>query len=198
MDAVNSKEELFSKRVDESRNILVESKGELCSNRVVDSRNTILPPKPSHLDIGSVQTKGEKIRQNVFGFGKRILVFTFSHVGLVCVVIGYSIFGAVIFQALESPNEIQNRVIINEIRNATKYKLWQTTKDLNIFSKVNWTQSADSILRDFQKKIYEATIDLGWDGINSEAEEDLHWSFEGALLYSVTVITTIGKMVYTS
>ena len=104
MDAVNSKEELFSKRVDESRNtILVESKGELCSNRIVDSRNTILPPKPSHLDIGSVKTKGEKIRQNVFGFGKRILVFTFSHVGLVCVVIGYSIFGAVIFQALESP-----------------------------------------------------------------------------------------------
>lgn len=31
----------------------------------------------------------------------------------------------------------------------------------------------------------------GWDG--SEGEDDIQWTFAGALFYSIVVITTIGK-----
>ena len=34
----------------------------------------------------------------------------------------------------------------------------------------------------------------GWDGSDTTDETDLQWSFAGALLYAVTVITTIGKL----
>jgi len=34
--------------------------------------------------------------------------------------------------------------------------------------------------------------DLGWDGNDDVTESELQWSFAGALLYAVTVITTIG------
>ena len=33
---------------------------------------------------------------------------------------------------------------------------------------------------------------IGWDG--SESEDTVTWSFSGGLFYSITVITTIGKI----
>jgi hypothetical protein len=125
---------------------------------------------------------------------KRFLVFLFSHVGLTCLVVCYSIFGAFIFQKLEQWNEKESRVITSKLRNDTLGKLWNLTKYNNILRKPNWTDQAETVLRSFEKEIYIATKQLGWDGISNEAVGELQWSFTGSLLYSVTVITTIGTV----
>ncbi|KAE8749252.1 hypothetical protein FOCC_FOCC003959 [Frankliniella occidentalis] len=56
----------------------------------------------------------------------------------------------------------------------------------------NWTQQAQEQLRRFETRVVEATKVEGYDGKDPQ-DQDRQWSFSGALLYSVTVITTIVK-----
>ena len=46
------------------------------------------------------------------------------------------------------------------------------------------------VLTEFQTKVTEAVKEHGWDGKDGT---DVQWSYAGALLYAVTVITTIGE-----
>lgn len=125
---------------------------------------------------------------------KKFLVFLFSHVGLTCLVVAYSIFGAIIFQSLEQGHERESRMVTAKLRHDMLTNLWNVTKAFNVLIEEKWTISAEKILRNFEQDIYVATKELGWDGISDEAVSELHWSFTGSLLYSVTVITTIGKL----
>ena len=56
---------------------------------------------------------------------------------------------------------------------------------------VNWTREAGKILKKFETDIIDKTKNDGYNGNEDLAE--VQWNFAGALLYSVTVITTIGK-----
>jgi hypothetical protein len=55
----------------------------------------------------------------------------------------------------------------------------------------NWTHLAHEQLRKFETNVVAATKVEGYDG-KELLDADRQWSFSGALLYSVTVITTIG------
>lgn len=65
------------------------------------------------------------------------------------------------------------------------------TQELNILYEKNWTALADKIMKEFQNEIVTAVKEKGWDG-RDEYNDDVKWSFSGSLLYSITVITTIG------
>jgi len=56
----------------------------------------------------------------------------------------------------------------------------------------NFTTRVEDILRSFQYEVRAAVKDQGWDGNDDTDEAQLQWSFAGALLYAVTVTTTIG------
>ncbi|XP_059154862.1 uncharacterized protein LOC131940243 [Physella acuta] len=99
--------------------------------------------------------------------------------------------GGFLFNYLESFDELRERVGVTRTRNECVGKLWNMTKELNILYERNWTAMADEILRDFQNSLYFAVKEKGWDG-RDESNEEMQWSFSGSLLYSVTVITTIG------
>lgn len=60
----------------------------------------------------------------------------------------------------------------------------------NVFSERIWKAKVKAILENYQKKMVTA-IKNGYDG----AEENKRWSFAGAFLYSLTVITTIGEFI---
>jgi hypothetical protein len=56
---------------------------------------------------------------------------------------------------------------------------------------------AEELFRKFAEEVYKATKNKGWDGIideDSNKHEELQWSFAGSMLFSVTVITTIGGL----
>jgi hypothetical protein len=58
--------------------------------------------------------------------------------------------------------------------------------------RLNFTAKVGEIFKSFQVVIRQAVKDQGWDGNDSTDLSQLQWSFAGALLYAVTVITTIG------
>ncbi|BFZ04537.1 hypothetical protein BsWGS_07576 [Bradybaena similaris] len=123
---------------------------------------------------------------------KSVLIhFVFSHVGLTSLVIGYIVMGGVIFQYLEGKSEIVERATITKKRNATVTRVWLMTVDLNVLEQGNWSSAVEQILKDFQDELVVAVRKRGWDG-RDEFNKDISWSFFGAMLYCVTVITTIG------
>jgi len=67
----------------------------------------------------------------------------------------------------------------------------------------NWSEEAEKLLRNYTMEVFEATKSEGWDGhivqqTNGTADTDVksQWSFAGSLLFSITVITTIGALFY--
>lgn len=92
---------------------------------------------------------------------------------------------------LEAPYEKTARNTVTKLRNDYVKALWNLTHDLNLLHPQNWSIEAEELLQGFQNMIYLATKEKGWDGKDGNA--DSQWSFAGALLYSITVITTIGK-----
>lgn len=138
-------------------------------------------------DVGeNTLSTGEKCRE----FARSFVAFIFSKVGLIVLVVGYAIGGALLFQAVEGPHEDKefhfNKV--QSFRNNTLDELWQITTQLNIFSKDTWSNRVDDRIKRFQASLIEQIRDNGYDGSLSP-----QWTFSGSFLFALTVITTIGE-----
>jgi len=60
----------------------------------------------------------------------------------------------------------------------------------------NFTRAVRLIVAEFQRRVVEEVKLNGWDGRDVDDADDspkLQWCFAGALLYAVTVVTTIGE-----
>ncbi|CAN7986921.1 potassium channel subfamily K member 4 [Ixodes scapularis] len=121
---------------------------------------------------------------------RRFTAFLFSHVGLCALVVGYSILGAFAFRALEAPYEVEKASQVILMREQTVRRLWEITDRFNVLYRENWTAAVSSEILDFQGRLIAAVKD-GYDG--KEIGTGQQWSFSGAFLYSLTVITTIGE-----
>ena len=124
---------------------------------------------------------------------KRFITFLFSHVGLTCVVVGYTILGGLIFKEIELPEEKLTRQRVIETKAAYSEIItefyYNADKD-KILEKGFWNREMNKLLRDYEKEIFKYTKEKDWDG-QFEGQQ-YQWSFAESLLYSVTVITTIG------
>ncbi|KAG8196585.1 hypothetical protein JTE90_014146 [Oedothorax gibbosus] len=119
----------------------------------------------------------------------RFAAFLFSHVGLCALVVGYSVAGAFAFRALEAPFEEKKASQVSNLRLDTVKRLWEITDKLNVLYKDNWTELVEAEVRRFQRDLVVA-VKEGYDGKEGRGQQ---WSFSGAFLYSLTVITTIGE-----
>lgn len=124
---------------------------------------------------------------------RNFVAFMFSNVGIIGLVIGYTIAGSFIFPILEKgcPIEVQ----LNAVGNRTLFarKLWNLTMDLNFNVKLrekDYRSAVDKELMQFQKIVVNLTR-KGFDG-RDDVDGTKSWSFAGAFLFSLTVITTIG------
>lgn len=104
----------------------------------------------------------------------------------------YAIGGAFLFQSIELPHESPVRASslnqVNQYRNKTLDDLWMITSSLNIFDKKAFHDGIEKRVRGFQSRLVAKIRDEGYDGTLSS-----QWSFSGSFLFSLTVITTIGK-----
>lgn len=118
---------------------------------------------------------------------RSLIAFLFSNVGIVCLVVGYTIAGAFLFAHIEgrTRSNIANDEVI-KLRNLTAATLWELTSKENVFSEKLWKAKVRDILENYQKRVVSAAKS-GYNGV-----EENKWTFAGAFLYSLTVITTIG------
>lgn len=136
-------------------------------------------------------------RQQALTCCKKIAAFLFSHIGLAGMVVAYSIMGGFLFKALEAPYESQEKFAILNLKRKQIESIWKMAVSLTVdtMDKTNFTEEVGRIFLRFQKEVTVAVKDKGWDGKDTTDESSLQWSFAGALLYAVTVITTIGEFI---
>ncbi|XP_064461185.1 two pore potassium channel protein sup-9-like [Ornithodoros turicata] len=124
-------------------------------------------------------------------YARIFLTHLISQVGLCLLVIAYALVGAVIFKAIESREEVRQRHQVSQLRRQCLREMWAITESLNVFYDEEWIDRVGVKLKEFEDKVVHAVRSDGYDG-KDVSEASLQWSFSGALLYSITVITTIG------
>ncbi|XP_030379176.1 potassium channel subfamily K member 15 [Scaptodrosophila lebanonensis] len=120
---------------------------------------------------------------------RQFTAFMFSNVGIILLVIFYTIGGAFIFQAIEIfENERQKTVKPVRIRNETSdclARIWElTAENISFFDRNAYRQRVNEALLIYQRSVVKKQLD--------GPDVDHQWSFSGSFLYSLTVITTIG------
>lgn len=86
----------------------------------------------------------------------------------------------------------------NLVESTTKFmqqKIKETVLSFGrtITEKRSESKTFDAMLQTFQMETYDLVNKEGWAGVDTEEGGDGKWTLAGGLLYSVTVITTIGK-----
>ena len=159
-------------------------------------RMTIAISRRLKLDSAAVRR-----RCDPYEVSRKMLGFLASTVGLTCLLVGYTALGGWLFVRLEGKNAGRIQSSMRTTRSQYIEKLWVMTEKLNVLHHDNWTQEAECILDAYAEQVYMATKRLGWDGTNKDEDEGKtgaddeiseQWSYAGALLFSITVITTIG------
>jgi hypothetical protein len=121
---------------------------------------------------------------------QKFWAFLFSHIGLSGLVVGYSIMGGFLFQALEAPNEKMLMTDMLALRNDTVEDITEKASELANQRDV-LRKSVLELIKSYEKELIKSVKDKGWDGKSNL--EETKWTYAGALLFAVTVITTIGK-----
>ena len=152
-----------------------------------------VPVSPTHMTIQlpTQEDVTENRREKCASCCKRFIAFLFSTVGLSTLMVAYTIMGGFIFSKLEGDREEDLKSGMAARRQWHVQRLWNVTIAMNVFYKENWTAAADALFVNYSKNVYVAATEQGWDG--KADGTDQQWTFTGALLYSVTVITTIGE-----
>ena len=103
--------------------------------------------------------------------------------------------GGWLFQALEAGNEENMRRSMSLELNSTLYKLWDEILRVNSYpfvdKKGNFTQYASQELEKFETTVIRQ-VQQGFDG-RTRPDADPDWNYFGAILYAVTLVSTIGK-----
>uniref|UniRef100_T1IJ90 Potassium channel domain-containing protein n=1 Tax=Strigamia maritima TaxID=126957 RepID=T1IJ90_STRMM len=113
--------------------------------------------------------------------------FCLSHIGLCGLVVGYSIGGGFMFQALEKDREqlVKKNVTLLVDKFVEELRLY--TENLTMLQKEDWEVGADEIMKNFQSSISKYVQKEGYTG-----QDGTQWSTAEAILYAIIVITTIG------
>jgi len=129
----------------------------------------------------------KQVLQSIRDGCRLFVAWVFSNVGICVLVVGYLLLGAIMFQEIERNDKLVTSSVV-KTRQTTVGQLWNVTEKYNLLHPKNWTAEVDLIIKEYQNEIVNAESQ-GFDGNDIPVEL---WNFSGALLYSITVITTIG------
>ncbi|KAH3876714.1 TWiK family of potassium channels protein 18-like [Dreissena polymorpha] len=203
-DVIDSKTEAIDALVDYSTVAIATARPE----EGLDEYGSIKPPRPVKRHVVYHRRKEITCRAQTAVCIKRFCVYMLSYVGLTCIVVAYSILGGFVFVQLESSNEERVNKVALDIQNNFTSALELAFREMlaqqfNITNERAQASIADFIrqrLKAFQLRTYELVNKEGWSGGDDYGEVESNnttvhnnkWTIAGGLLYSVTVITTIG------
>ncbi|KAH8320026.1 hypothetical protein KR074_011430 [Drosophila pseudoananassae] len=121
---------------------------------------------------------------------RHFTAFMFSNVGIILLVTFYTIGGAFIFQAIEIFEyerlklEKPHRFIARNFSGEALTRIWDlTSENISFFDRRVYRRRVNDVLLEYQRAIVKKQL---------KGPDVEQWSFSGAFLYSLTVITTIG------
>ncbi|CAO1441982.1 unnamed protein product [Diamesa serratosioi] len=118
---------------------------------------------------------------------RKFTAFMFSNVGIIFLVVLYTIAGSFMFMAIEGNVAMERKANAEKTRNDTATRLWDISCCThNVFNQTFFMEAVEEEIKNYQKTVVERQR----KGIIEDGEQQ--WSFSGAFLYSLTVITTIG------
>ena len=110
-------------------------------------------------------------------------------VGVCGLVVAYNIMGAFAFRAIEGKHgDASPEDAALHLREDAVKKLWNITAKFNILEQTQWRQEVTGALEDFQDHVVPLVKAKGYRGVYPRQA----WSFSAALMYSLSVYTTIG------
>ncbi len=118
------------------------------------------------------------------------VTFVVSRVGLVALVVGYCLIGAVTFERLERLNELRVKDGISDIRAEVAEDIWRLTNEAEVLKAEDWMSAVNRRMKRFEHELIGAMRVDGWNGF--ESHDKTQWTFTGSLFYSIVCITTIG------
>ena len=123
---------------------------------------------------------------------RKLIAFLFTQVGVCALVVAYNIVGAFAFHAIEGvagdPTPENNA---REILNASIISMWNVTNKLNVLHPEQWRAHVSATLKKYQSTLVHLIKHRGYRGIDPLVA----WSPPAALMYSLSVYTTIGKLI---
>ncbi|KAK9880630.1 hypothetical protein WA026_011871 [Henosepilachna vigintioctopunctata] len=120
---------------------------------------------------------------------RHFVAFLFSNLGIIGLVIGYTMGGALIFRSIEKDYHLQVKTDVVNAKMKTISEIWNFTIFMNPFLEEEYKDMLEDQLMNFQTSIVRS-VRKGYDGSRLSYSEQ--WSIAGAFLYSLTLITTIG------
>ncbi|GBM18678.1 hypothetical protein AVEN_164792-1 [Araneus ventricosus] len=104
--------------------------------------------------------------------------------------LGYMIVGALLFKSLEAPYETFQKSVVKKYREDCLKDLWIITDSMNVLYEQNWTHLVEMRLKEFENEIAEA-VENGIYSRNKDFTVEQRWTFSAALLYCLSIITTV-------
>ncbi|XP_072181074.1 uncharacterized protein [Diadema setosum] len=141
---------------------------------------TLLDIEEGRVDIVERPSAGEQCCH----YFRVFVQFLFSYIGLTAMLCGYLFLGALVFRSIEGPKEMKLREDIHEEMKQTFLELYSEAER---FPAKNWTDLAIDRMKEKQRHYAVHSI------VFLEYLDDTEkWSFFGAMLFSLTVLSTIG------
>jgi len=111
----------------------------------------------------------------------------FTQVGVGCLVVCYTIVGAIAFQSLETMDAVDDITEVVIRRSKAVEDLWNITTTFNTLNRRLWNETTHEVIKQYQKDI----ISYIKDGYDERTVEE-RWTFPSALMFTLSVITMIG------
>ncbi|KHJ39870.1 hypothetical protein D918_10094, partial [Trichuris suis] len=133
---------------------------------------------------------------------RKELYIILPHFGLVFLSLMYTVIGAGVFYYIEYPNEsiLKRKSLdrISQLHGVFTDDLWQLFRNQSISSKGHWDQLVDDYFDQLMETMHEAFSDnyISVDEIRNNRTENV-WTFSSSFFFSITLITTIGKLLRT-